>query len=305
MIFSDQMISWYNLNKRDLPWRRTKDPYSIWISEIMLQQTGIETVKDYYLRFLEKFPNLYRLAEANLQEVLSVWQGLGYYSRARNLHQTALLIVEHYQGIFPNDYKAILKLPGIGVYTAASICAIAFDQKYAVIDGNVLRVLARYFACAEDIKKPTNRKIYHDLLFPLLPEVNNRDFAQSLMELGALICKPSHPDCHLCPISRHCKAYISQSINQYPVSQVKPSKMIETFSYIVIRYKNYVLLAKRDRKGLLANMWEPLSVLSSSKEDIDKVINTIFPFADTNLEKMTHKKHIFTHRIWELDFYNH
>ncbi len=302
-IFSKALLDWYHINKRDLPWRKSSDPYRIWISEIMLQQTGVETVIPYYLRFIKQFPTIEDLAKSELQEVLSFWQGLGYYSRAKNLYQCSQLIKTEYMGVFPSSYQQIRQLPGIGDYTSASLCAIAFDQKISVIDGNVLRILSRLFEMEEDISNNQNKKIFLEKLNSLLPESNNRDFAQALMELGALICRPTNPVCYECPVKKYCKARENGTIINFPVKGLRKAKIIQQFSYIVINYKDYIFLKKRKSTGLLADMWELVLISSNEDQVISHSLRKLFGKSINSINKYPKIKHVFTHIIWELNIF--
>lgn len=249
-MFSQEILSWFDTNKRNLPWRtQPRNPYHTWLSEIMLQQTTVTTVIPYFQKFISKWPNLNDLASASLDDVLTLWQGLGYYSRARNLHKCSFLLSQK----FPTTEAELLKLPGIGPYTAAAIASIAFERRAIAVDGNVIRVMARYLAINKS--KPVD-EVKHalDLHFP-----NNRfgDFTEALMELGALICRPKKPLCHQCPIQKNCKAFLHNSIEGYPKKQPKtklPTRYAKAF--IIQRKDGAILLRKRPNKGLLGGMME-------------------------------------------------
>jgi len=221
------LIIWFTTNKRNLPWRNTVDPYHIWISEIMLQQTRVEQGIGYYRRFIEQFPDLKSLALATETEVLNLWQGLGYYSRARNLHYTAGYILKVHNGNFPSEYNALLKLKGIGKYTAAAIASIAFNLPYAAVDGNVMRVLSRYFGIAEPINSTKGAAIIQSLADEVLVKNNPGNHNQAMMELGALVCTPANTRCNECVLNLSCLAYLNNMVNQFPV---KTSILLHQFS---------------------------------------------------------------------------
>jgi A/G-specific adenine glycosylase len=249
-VFSEKLLAWYDREKRDLPWRRqTKNPYYTWLSEIMLQQTTVATVIPYFKEFLNKWPTLQDLAAASLDEVLVKWQGLGYYSRARNLHKCAQDLAIH----FPSTEAGLLNLPGIGPYTAAAITSIAFDQKAAAVDGNVIRVISRYLA----IPTPKPAEEVKEKLKALLPEKRCGDFTQALMELGALVCRPKSPLCSSCPLQKDCQAYAFGKVEDFPLmlpKQKLPTRYATAF--ILRREDGAILLRKRPLQGLLGGMME-------------------------------------------------
>lgn len=252
-----KLIEWYNKNKRDLPWRRTSDAYKIWIAEVMLQQTQVDQVLPYYENFIEKFPDLISLASAPLSEVLKVWEGLGYYARARNLHSAAEIIVKEYSGIMPTSHDELIKIPGIGPYTAAAVASIAFNENYPVVDGNVLRVLSRVLKIEEYPRKDGIKSKFVQAAKALLPEGQAGDFNQSMMELGALICTPQKPQCTICPINFFCKAY--QTLEDPSILPIKsPPKHKPHFHVVVgiIWNRGKILIDQRPKKGLLGGLWE-------------------------------------------------
>ena len=214
MLFSDKILAWYQLNKRDLPWRNTSDPYKIWLSEIMLQQTRVAQGTPYYLKFIEAFPTVEDMALASEERILKLWQGLGYYSRARNLHATAKMVVENYGGKFPDTYKELLKLKGVGDYTASAIASICFNERQAVVDGNVYRVLARYFGIDKPINSSEGVKYFKALAEELLHGSNVRDYNQGIMEFGAIQCKPKNPYCPICTFKDSCLAFNKNRIDE-------------------------------------------------------------------------------------------
>ena len=249
-MFSQKILSWFDKEKRELPWRnKTKNPYYTWLSEIMLQQTTVITVIPYFNNFIKKWPTLQDLAKASLDEILIKWQGLGYYSRARNLYQCALKLAQH----FPSDENELLKLPGIGPYTAAAIASIAFNQKVAAVDGNVIRVMTRYLALS--LPKPFQE--VKTQLQSYLPEERCGDFTEALMELGALICRPKQPACQNCPLQKECKAYLLNSTDKFPLKVLKAKLPIRyTTAFIIKREDGAILIRKRPHRGLLGGMME-------------------------------------------------
>ncbi len=256
VVLRQSLGQWFHVNQRDLPWRRTKDPYCIWVSEVMLQQTRVAAVIPYYRKFLDRFPDVFRLAEADLQDVLKIWEGMGYYARARNLHKAANVVVERNHGIVPDDPVAFRVLPGVGDYIAAAVLSIAFGQSLAVTDGNVKRVMARLFTVDAPINKPASYKIYHGMADALLDQDNPGMFNQALMELGALVCRPKHPDCPVCPLSGQCRAYQGQTVAAFPIREKKPPVPERRQAVGVVFRKGRVLIVRRPENGLLGGLWE-------------------------------------------------
>jgi A/G-specific adenine glycosylase len=254
--FSLALCSWYVSNKRNLPWRNTKDPYLIWLSEIILQQTRVEQGRSYYYKFAENYPTVQQLAAAPEDEVLKLWQGLGYYSRARNLHSAAQLIVAYHAGHFPNDYEKILELKGVGTYTAAAIVSFAYNLPYAVVDGNVYRVLARIFGIDTPIDSSKGKKQFLDLAQNLISKNNAAEHNQAIMEFGALQCKPVNPDCVICPINNRCKAFEYGTVGQLPLKKKKTKVSARYFHYLLIENKNQVLIHKRTQKDIWQNLYD-------------------------------------------------
>lgn len=256
MSFSSKLLLWYNKNKRDLPWRNTSDPYKIWISEIILQQTRVEQGLPYYVRFIQKFPTIKHLALAKEDEILRLWQGLGYYTRARNLHAAAKTILVDHRGVFPKTFEEIKKLKGIGDYTASAIASIAFDLPHATIDGNAVRVLSRLFMLKENFNSANGKKKFKDFANELLDKKNPASFNQALMELGATICKPKNPDCHQCPVIIHCLAYERKLQHKFPLKKKKVSVKNRYFNYAVIKNRNKLLLTRRTGNDIWKNMYD-------------------------------------------------
>jgi len=271
--FSDNLLQWYRLQRRDLPWRRTSDPYKIWLSEVMLQQTRVDTVIPYYHRFLKSFPTLSSLANAEQQDVLKCWEGLGYYSRGRNFHQAAKHVVANFDGEIPNEYDSFLSLKGVGPYTAAAVLSIAFGKKYAVVDGNVIRVITRYLGIEDDIRSSQVKKMVQDFADTLIPEDHPGDFNQALMELGAIVCKPTVPLCDNCPVSTHCVAYNSAKTDVIPYkSKAKKIPHFDIGVGLIINQKNNILIALRPNEGMLGGMWEFPGGKNEKKESLEETV---------------------------------
>lgn len=252
--FSTTLLHWYKKNYRHLPWRQTKNPYFIWISEIMLQQTTVQAVIPYFENWIKFFPNITSLSQAPLQNVLKAWQGLGYYQRARNLHAASKIILKSHKGKIPKNYEILKKLPGFGPYTTAAVLSLAFDLPYPVIDANVRRVLMRLMGLAKEANARYDTKL-QEFLSPLLPEKNMSTFNQAMMELGALTCKPKNPACLLCPFPNDCKAFTQGKQEVIPKPKKKNYKKIEAVVGI-IKKENKFLIQKRPPNGLLAGLWE-------------------------------------------------
>ena len=271
--FAETLITWYKDHARDLPWRRTQDPYIIWLSEIILQQTRIAQGLPYFYKLTEAFPTVFDLAAADETTLFRLWQGLGYYSRARNLHKTAKYIVESHQGKFPNTYTELIKLPGVGPYTAAAIASFAFGEASPVVDGNVYRILARYFGIETDILHASARKEFTALAQELIPASDPARFNQAIMEFGSLQCSPS-PSCENCPLRTSCVALRDNRVNQLPVkSKAKPQR-IRHFHYFIIEQAGRVLVHQRQKKDIWQGLWEFFCVES---ESLDDAIN-FYPF---------------------------
>jgi A/G-specific adenine glycosylase len=260
MKFPEQLLTWYYENKRDLPWRHTKDPYLIWLSEIIMQQTRVEQGTPYYERFVEAYPTVQQLAAADEQDVLKLWQGLGYYSRARNLHATASAITRDYGGIFPGKYSDIRNLKGIGDYTAAAIASICFDMPHPVMDGNVLRFFSRLFGIRESIDLPGTKKKILAMAEALIDQSKPGDFNQAMMEFGATVCTPANPDCLNCTFRKKCIAFSNQSVEELPVRNVKAGIRHRYLHYMVLTFtskgKEFVYLNKRTGNGIWKNMYD-------------------------------------------------
>lgn len=306
---SSALIKWYNNNKRELPWRETTDPYIIWISEIILQQTRVSQGFDYFVRFTTKFPTVAALANAKEDEIMKLWQGLGYYSRARNLHATAKIIMNEYNSIFPRHYKDILTLKGIGEYTAAAIASFAFNEPYAVVDGNVYRVLSRIFAIDEPIDTSTGIKTFKQLAQSLLNENEPGLHNQAIMEFGALQCVPVSPDCNSCPLSILCLAYARNRVKLYPVKKGKTKVRSRYFHYFDISSGDHTYLHKRTAKDIWQNLYELPLIETEEDIAIEELLNTdafrgLFPFKeDISLKQVVRLKHVLSHQIIYAVFY--
>jgi A/G-specific adenine glycosylase len=276
MKFSNLLIKWYLQNKRDLPWRSTTDPYPIWLSEIMLQQTRVAQGTPYFLAFTAAFPTVFDLAKANEEEVLKLWQGLGYYSRARNLHKTAQHVAFELEGVFPATYNELLKLKGVGEYTAAAIASFSYNEVVPVVDGNVFRVLARYFDVETDIALASAKKEFAALAFELMPKENPAIFNQAIMEFGALQCVPKSPNCSICIFNDSCAALQKDKVDKLPVKSKKVKVRNRYFNYLVVEDDNEnTVIQKRTAKGIWHNLYEFPLIETDREEGFDYVAEQI------------------------------
>ncbi|MBD0724381.1 A/G-specific adenine glycosylase [Flavobacterium sp. L1I52] len=276
MIFYNSLIKWYLENKRDLPWRKTTNPYHIWLSEIMLQQTRVAQGLPYFLSFVEAFPTVFDLAKAEEEQVLKLWQGLGYYSRARNLHKTAQYIATELNGVFPDNYKDLLQLKGVGDYTAAAIASFSYNEAVPVVDGNVFRVLSRYFDMDTDIAQATAKKEFAALAFELMPKDNPAIFNQAIMEFGALQCVPKNPDCAVCVFNESCAALQKKKVELLPVKSKKVKVRNRYFNYIMVSDADEkTLVQKRTAKGIWYNLYEFPLIETLQEEDFEFVSNAV------------------------------
>ena len=314
MNFSKILIKWYLQNKRDLPWRNTANPYPIWLSEIMLQQTRVAQGTPYFLSFTTEFPTVFDLAAASEEQVLKLWQGLGYYSRARNLHKTAQYIATELNGIFPNNYNDLLKLKGIGEYTGAAIASFAYNECVAVVDGNVFRVLSRYFDIETDIAQACAKKEFAALAFELMPKDNPATFNQAIMEFGALQCVPKSPNCSICVFNESCAALQKKKVDRLPVKSKKIKVRNRYFNYIVANDENEnTLIQKRTSKGIWQNLYEFPLLETEKEENFDFVLeqiqseyfkeNSISSMLETNDNSIIHKlSHQHLHiKFWKVN----
>lgn len=298
------LLPWYEQNARQLPWRQDTEPYHIWLSEIMLQQTRVEAVRKYYLRFLEQLPSIQALAEASESQLFKLWEGLGYYNRARNLQKAACVIETQYNGYFPNQYEDIRALPGIGPYTAGAIASICFNQPYAAVDGNVLRIITRMTENDAPIDNMQTKNEIAAQLEKVYPKDNCGQFTQALMELGATVCTPKSPRCTECPANNFCRAYANGTVLQYPIRQPKKEKRLEERTVFLLQYKDRYAITKRTESGLLSGLWQLPNVLG--KLDVNQALYTAdtFDVQPVELYKQMHRIHIFTHIKWQMTCYH-
>ena len=282
MNFSNILIKWYLQNKRDLPWRKTADPYHIWLSEIMLQQTRVAQGTPYFFAFTQEFPTVFDLANASEEQVLKLWQGLGYYSRARNLHKTSQYVANELNGVFPANFKDLLQLKGVGEYTAAAIASFSYNEAVPVVDGNVFRVLSRYFDVESDISLPATKKEFTELAYELMPKDNPAIFNQAIMEFGALQCVPKSPDCSICVFNESCAALQKKKVSVLPVKSKKLKVTNRFFNYLILEdVLGNTLIQKRTDKGIWHNLYEFPLIETTEIVDFNVVSkavrNDIFP----------------------------
>ena len=297
----EALLPWYEKNKRDLPWRQDKEPYHVWLSEIMLQQTRVEAVKGYYARFLEKLPTIQTLADCDDEALHKLWEGLGYYSRVRNLKKAANVIVHDFDGKFPTTYEEILSLPGIGDYTAGAIGSIAFDLPTPAVDGNVLRVVCRLTDDPTPIDLPAFKKQVRENLQQIYPE-NAADFTQALMELGATLCGPNwKPRCQECPCAKFCLGYQRGTALQLPVKLPKREKRVEEKTVLILSCDGKYALKKRPYEGLLAGLWQFPDV--PGKLETEAALNEVEKLClkPKEILRQVEKMHIFTHIKWMMN----
>lgn len=301
--FSNKLINWYNHNKRDLPWRKTKDPYKIWVSEIILQQTRIEFGIKYYNKFLKRYPDVKKLANSKEMDLMKIWEGLGYYSRAINMLKTAKIVLNSFNGVFPLEYEQLIQLPGVGDYTASAISSICNDELQVVVDGNVLRFLSRMHKIDLPIESIKTKKYFKKLGFKLIQDVKPGDFNQALMDYGSTICKPKKFDCNSCLFSIDCKAYNSNSVENYPVKKKKIKLKDRFLNYVVVvTNDNKTQIKKRDSSGIWKNLYEfPLieTKIETSAKQISKEL-------DLNLKDLLSVKkinHRLSHQLLHITFF--
>ncbi|SFS63985.1 A/G-specific adenine glycosylase [Lutibacter maritimus] len=316
MKFSNVLVQWYLQNKRDLPWRQTSNPYKIWLSEIILQQTRVDQGMVYYFKFIEHFPTVFHLAKASEEEVLKLWQGLGYYSRARNLHFSAKYIVNELKGHFPSSYIQILKLKGVGDYTASAIASICYNEATAVVDGNVYRVLARYFGIATPINSTKGIKEFKLLAQKLLNPTISGTHNQAVMEFGARMCKPQNPDCEICPLNESCVALQKQIVKTLPVKEKKLTIKKRYFNYLVVQTPNNKTIIEKREKGIWINLYQFPLLESAHEIDVNQLITSekfdkLFGKLNTSVKlfnqtmvvhKLSHQ-HIYT-KFWIINIPN-
>jgi A/G-specific adenine glycosylase len=305
--FKEALQAWYRLNHRKLPWRENHNPYHIWISEVMLQQTQVKTVVPYFLNFISRFPALKDFAGADLQAVLKMWEGLGYYARARNFHKAANIVIKDMDGIIPDSFEAFIKLPGVGEYIGAAVQSIAFGGVFAVVDGNVKRVLARLHCVAAPVNKPGSHRTFKALADLHLDEKNPGEFNQAMMELGALICSPKNPGCPSCPVSEFCRAYLSGAVNKFP-TRIEARK-VPTFHIAagIIQINGKFLITRRKLDGLLGGLWEfPGGKVEGNEDASSACIREIKEETGIIVEIHSHLttiRHAYTHFKIKMDIF--
>lgn len=301
----EPLVQWYRENKRDLPWRENPEAYRVWISEIMLQQTRVEAVKGYYDRFLKTLPDVQSLAEAEEDQLLKLWEGLGYYNRVRNMQKAARQIMVDYHGVFPSDYEEIRSLTGIGSYTAGAISSFVFGKPEPAVDGNVLRVLTRILADHSDIMKQSTKTKMEKALRKVIPEGSPSDFNQGLIELGAIVCVPNgEPKCQECPVSHLCRAREEGRISEFPVKKKAKARRIEDKTILVFRDDEEIAIGKRDKKGLLAGLYELPNVPGHlSRKEVENYCKEI-GLLPIRIKKLPAAKHIFSHVEWHMIGYD-
>ncbi|WP_028296467.1 A/G-specific adenine glycosylase [Olivibacter sitiensis] len=308
MSFASEIIAWYCRNKRTLPWRDTSNPYIIWLSEIILQQTRVEQGLPYFQRFLENYPTVADFADASEASILRLWQGLGYYSRARNMHRAAKDVMEKHQGIFPIDYDSLIRLKGIGEYTAAAISSFSSNEARAVVDGNVFRVLARYFGISVPINSSEGKKIFYQVANELIDKDQAGLYNQAIMEFGALQCAPSRPNCAICPLQLDCYARKNDAVGLLPKKTKKKKSRDRYFNYLVITDQERILMNKRGPKDIWENLYEFPLLETDAPTDVQKLLTDPSflelmegPVQLTELSRP--KKHILSHQNIYAVFY--
>lgn len=305
MNFTNQLLNWYKKHKRNLPWRTTTNPYYIWLSEIILQQTRIEQGLPYYEAFTTKFPTLKDLATADEDAVLKLWQGLGYYSRARNLHFTAQYIYNELNGIFPKSYAEIIKLKGIGPYTAAAIASFAYKEPVAVVDGNVFRVLARFFGIYDDIAVTKTRNVFQNLANELISSKHPDLFNHAIMDFGATVCLPANPKCEICVFNENCFAFLKNEVAKLPVKNKKISVKNRYLNYLILRNNNEIAIQQRIEKDIWQQLFE-LPLIETASDNEEKLflhLSNLYP--NNNIKKITPNsiKHKLSHQQLHINFY--
>jgi A/G-specific adenine glycosylase len=308
--FQTDLIAWFKEEQRELPWRKDQDPYKIWVSEIMLQQTRVDTVIPYFNRFIDWFPTIDAFANADEEKVLKAWEGLGYYSRVRNLHSAVKEVKEKYNGEVPNTPNEISNLKGVGPYTAGAILSIAYGIPEPAVDGNVMRVLSRILSIWEDIAKPSTRKIFEKAVRELISHSEPSAFNQALMELGALICTPTNPSCLLCPVREHCHAFHEGVQNELPIKSKKSKQKKVQLAAIMAETSNgKMLIHKRPATGLLANLWEFPNVeithhLQNEKNKISDLFQELLMINIMPKKTIGQIEHVFSHLIWNITVFH-
>ncbi len=304
MDIREPLLNWYQYHHRDLKWRSTKDPYHIWISEIMLQQTRVEAVKGYYEHFVQEIPDIDALANISDEKLLKLWEGLGYYNRARNLKKAAIQIMESFDGKFPKDYEKVLSLPGIGEYTAGAICSICFELPVPAVDGNVLRVVTRLSECYDSIDDLKTKRLVRQQLLPVYEKGRCSELTQALMELGAVICVPKgKPRCKECPLGQLCEAHKNGTWSRLPVRKEKKKRKVEEKTVFILHDGNRYGIHKREGKGLLANLWEFYHVDGKMEANDAVAFISRQGFEPVRIEREIPYTHIFSHVEWRMIAY--
>ena len=294
------LLQWYREHARDLPWRRTPDPYRVWVSEIMLQQTRVAAVLGYFARFMAAFPTIQDLADAPEDVLMKQWQGLGYYNRVNNMQKAARIVCEQYGGDLPADYEALRSLPGIGDYTAGAVASIAFGIPVPAVDGNVLRVFARLYNDDADVMTPAAKKAFTVRVVDQMPKATPGPYNEALMELGALVCVPGAPRCEVCPLAQLCQGYAAGRAAELPVKPAPKAKGRVPVTVALIESERGVLLQRRPARGLLAGLWQPAAWEKSlTREELTAALAALDVRATLG-EALPPAKHVFTHKIWEL-----
>ncbi|QIL39709.1 A/G-specific adenine glycosylase [Pedobacter sp. HDW13] len=307
MTFQNELINWYLINKRDLPWRHTNDAYTIWLSEVILQQTRVEQGLPYFNKFLENFPTVTDFANATEARVLKLWQGLGYYSRGRNMHATAQIVVNNYRGIFPNLHDELIKLKGIGEYTAAAISSFSSGEARAVVDGNVFRVLSRYYGIHTPINSPAGKKEFYALANELLYQKDPALYNQAIMEFGAMQCKPKSPNCNICPLVQSCYAFKKEQVNTLPVKIGKIKQKHRYINYFVCVENDQILVKERQAGDIWQHLYDFPSLETAEGSGINdtaflEAVKSVFGEA-VELTLVSTKKHLLTHQIIHVQFF--
>ncbi len=294
------LMAWYQVNKREMPWRGSSDPYKVWLSEVMLQQTRVDQATPYYLKFVASFPTVFDLAKADLHDVLMLWEGLGYYSRGRNLHKTAKVVVDTHGGIFPETYESLMMLPGVGPYTAAAISSIAYAKPHAVVDGNVIRVMSRFFGIRDDVRSHHTKSTIQHVADELLDPAQPGEFNQAVMELGSLVCTPTNPSCDACPLSHWCVAFKMAQTDSIPYKSSKPKVPHHHIVVAIIsNEEGQLLIARRPENAMLGGLWEFPGGKVEANEPLEQALHReILEELDIRIairDEFMHLKHTYSH----------
>lgn len=307
--FQNDLITWFEREQRILPWREDQDPYKVWVSEVMLQQTRVETVIPYFLRFVKQFPTVEALADADEEKVLKAWEGLGYYSRVRNLQSAVKEVKQQYGGVVPSEEKEFGGLKGVGPYTKGAVLSIAYNKPIPAVDGNVMRVMSRILSIWDDIAKPKTRTVFEEAVRVFISKEKPSEFNQGLMELGAIICTPKSPSCLLCPVQRHCSAFAEGTERELPVKSKKKKPGIKTMAAIVLTDDDgQVYIHKRPSKGLLANLWEFPNLetqkgMKTEREQLTAFLESDFGIQAEISDLQGVVEHVFTHLVWNISVF--